>query len=320
MAGSSLFGKWFRTAPLSLFVAIQLVDLVSAQQTTEDCIIPGDSDVLGLGVRIGFYLQLFSNLILGTIRPQDASKAFLQNVFFIICLVTAAIFSSAKHQFPPGSTIACTWYPVLGYVALIPFLFRLLPKSLPTPQVVLSAAVVAVTSCFAIWFWYKGLDQIHPAQCMEPRVFLFYNCSARGNIRTLFKVLTPLLLAISILSGSSVPVFQMIYLSACVGDNMQRPESPRRIRVLVLGLVWLAFGIVAFELQLQWNHVGGINAFETTGQLIPLTFGILSVIQTICAFVGPHIIIRISSNRNIRRLAVPLRNLAVAKVTNSASV
>jgi hypothetical protein len=291
---------------------------VSAQpQTTTECIIPGDPDVLGLGVRIGFYLQLLSNLVLGTIRPQDASKGFLQNVFFIICLVTAAIFSSAKHQFPAGSTIACTWYPVLAYVAIIPFLFCLLPKSLPTPQVILSAAVGAVTSCFAIWFWYKGLDQRHPAQCMEPRVFLFFNCSAMGDVRTVFKVLTPLLLALSILSGSSIPVFHMIYLSSCLGDDLERPESPRRVRVFILGFLWLTLGIVAFELQLKWNHVDGINAFETTGQLIPLTFGSLSVLQTICAFVGPHLRINWSRNRNGRRWGIPLSNLPVLKAINS---
>jgi hypothetical protein len=254
---------------------------VSSQNNTNECLVPGDPDVLGLGVRLGFYFQLFSNLLLGTIRPNDAANAFLINVFFIIALVCAAIYSSAKGNFPPGSIIACTWYPALAYVALIPFLFRPLPRNLPYSLVILCAAVFMGTSCFAVWFWYKGLDAEHPHQCMDPRVFLFFNCSAVGNIRTVFKVLALALLVLGIVSGWSIHTFVVVALSL-PGNSSEVSEFGHR--VFALGFIWLALSIVASELQLRWNHIVGTNAVDTTGQIIPLTLGVLSVVQAMFAF------------------------------------
>jgi hypothetical protein len=267
--------------PSVLFSAF-VFKVVSAQNITNDseCQVAGDPDVLGLGVRLGFYFQLSSNLVLGTIRPEDAANAFLPNVFFVISLVCAAIYSSAKQNFPPGSIIACTWYPVLAYVALIPFLFRRLPGNL-FPQVMLCAGVIMATSCFAVWFWYRGLDEVHPDQCMEPRVFLVVNCSALGNIRTVFKVATPLLVVLSIVSAWTIKCFQYVYLSASLPDFITVGGRPR---VFLLGLIWLSVGIVASELQLKWNHIIGTNSVDTTGQIIPLALGVLSLVQTFVAF------------------------------------
>ena len=129
----------------------------------------------------------------------------------------------------------------------------------------------------------KGLDEIHPDQCMEPRVFFFYNFSALGNIRTLFKIITSVVTLIAVASGYSVFWFESICLSG--GGNLPgvvlpnpapRYVPPRRKIIFVLGSLWLAVGILASELQLHWNHVSGINSIETTGQIIPLTLGVLS--------------------------------------------
>jgi hypothetical protein len=267
-----------------LLLSTFLLKVVWAQNMTKDseCLVPGDPDVLGLGIRLGFYFQLSSNLILGTIRPDEAANAFLPNVFFVISLVCAAIYSSAKHNFPPGSIIACTWYPVLAYVALIPFLFRRLPNKL-FPQVMLCAAVIMATSCLAVWFWYRGLDEEHQDQCMEPRVFLVVNCSAVGNIRTVFKVATPLLVVLSIVSAWTIKWFQNVYLSASLPDFLT-VGAQRRVRVFLLGFIWLSVGIVASELQLKWNHIIGTNSVDTTGQIIPLALGVLSLVQTFVVF------------------------------------
>jgi len=298
-------------------------------QNSTYCPIPGDADVLGLGVRLGFYLQLFSNLLLGTVCPGDAAAAFLPNLYFILALICAAIYSSATENFPPGSIIACTWYPLMAYVALLPFLFRWhdrLPVDLPPIKLMALASVVAVASGFSTWFWYKGLNDIHPDQCMEPRVFVIVNLSALGNARTLFKVLAPLGTVIALASGYSTWWFEAAILSKLGALPDQSPYVPsRRIRVCILGLVWLAVGIVASELQLSWNHVAGVNSVETTGQIIPLTLGILSFVQTLIAFraVFKKWAMKIASGfgklvRAARRFAPPRRRLTAGASTAPA--
>ena len=64
--------------------------------------------------------------------------------------------------------------------------------------------MVALSYCISLslnaWFWMKGLDSRSENQCMEPRVFFFYNFGAYGNIRTLFKVFSLGLIAACVLS------------------------------------------------------------------------------------------------------------------------
>lgn len=47
------------------------------------------------------------------------------------------------------------------------------------------------------------------------------------------------------------------------------------------GFVWLAFYLTASELQLKWNHSAAINLVNTTGQIIPLAVGCLSLLRSI---------------------------------------
>jgi hypothetical protein len=54
------------------------------------------------------------------------------------------------------------------------------------------------------------------------------------------------------------------------------------IRTLLKGEIpYFAFYIVASELQFKWNHLDGINAVNTTGQIIPLALGTFSLIRAL---------------------------------------
>lgn len=319
------------------------------QANSSECLVPGDPDVIGLGFRLGFYFQLLSTLLLGIVRPEEAADAFIPNLFFIIGLICAAIYSSARLNYPPGSVIACTWYPVLAYVALLPLFYSHLPAKLPWYRVMMYPAVVIATCCFAIWFWFSGLDAVHPSQCMDPRVFLFYNLDAKGRVRIVFKISTILSLIIAIISGGGAILFQSISLSILPSTDLPRlchnrtdpgrevelpdsslsdgsrsaqptkgatassatdssqggatgqnkpPTHPgqarspsstevlhtkHRFRIPVLGSIFLIWGITASELQLKWNHVVGINSINTSGQVLPLVLGTLSLLYTFFA-------------------------------------
>ena len=196
---------------------------MAVQTNSTECLIRGDADVIGLGFRLGLYFQLLSTLLLGTVRPEQAADAFIPNVFFIISLVCAAIYSSSRLNFPPGAVIACTWYPLLAYVALLPLFYRRLPHKLPFYRVMMYPAVVIATSGFAVWFWYSGLDAVHSSQCMEPRVFCFANCSAKGPIRIVFRVLTIVSLIIAIISGRGVVIFQSLSLTLFLLSDSRTP-------------------------------------------------------------------------------------------------
>jgi hypothetical protein len=171
-----------------MLLVLLLAGLVSADNGDNNCQVPADPDVQGLGVRLGLYFQLLSTLLLTVVRPEEAAGTFLSTAFFLASFLIAVLYSAIQNEFPPGATISCTWYPVIVQAALVPVDF----KEYNSGQKTARAGMVALSYCISLslnaWFWMKGLDRKSENQCMEPRVFFFYNFGAYGNIRTLFKV------------------------------------------------------------------------------------------------------------------------------------
>jgi hypothetical protein len=60
------------------------------------CSLPGDSDLYGLGIRIGVYTQLLSTLITNHFLPDDVSGNSTSNLIFLCALTLAIIRSIAS--------------------------------------------------------------------------------------------------------------------------------------------------------------------------------------------------------------------------------
>jgi hypothetical protein len=384
----------------STLLALALVTaLVSADNST-NCRVPADPDTLGLGVRLGLYFQILSNLALQLIRIEESVDTFLPTAFFFTSFFIAVVYSTAHGQFAPGALIASTWYPLLFFLALLSFDFRSVKEEKKNPRMLLAVLLWHAILMLNVWFWFKGLDNVNVDQCMDPRVFFFANLDARGGVRVLFRILTlgfaialvtvfiigmmmkgptppvvvydeergdnarekdtvaklpspisapelvpraqtttdsksqddrigqklpsttidsapttstspkdlgtnePTSLGIEAISpfpsisASKIPTPQATGIStmAVVPPNVPTSQGPvlpsetpkpeegpdRENWYSALGgLVYLVLYIIATELQMRWNHLDGINSVDTTGQIIPLALGSLSLIRSI---------------------------------------
>ena len=338
-------------SPKELVLILVLVLPTSAQ--IDDCRIPADADVLGLGVRIGLYLQTASTLLVALVKPEEWAGSFISTGLFFLSFFIAVIYSVARNEFPPGAVINCTWYPVLVMTALTPIDFGLYQPGERFRRSTVYVVCVLTSGCLSIWFWFQGVDVTNEDQCMEPRVFLFYNFSAYGNVRTFFKCCSlgfVIILLIAFITGltpkpkisadnkSTVPLETVeppqtgpLALPSArtlplprTSSEHREPVSPARANILPTRLsnrkltinsllppslvrvgttlaensrnaqerakrfcwfvpsaiIWLSFYIVASELQLKWNHLDEINSVNSTGQIIPLALGCLSLFRT----------------------------------------
>ena len=130
----------------------------------------------------------------------------------------------------------------------------------------------------------------HPAQCMEPRVFFFGNFGAYGNIRTFFKALL-ILLGVCSPFCCGLLIYLFIHRLHRVAVSFEEkwtidlrgvPGSTKGTVVIFLGgaVVMVAF-MVLIELQVRWNPLEGVNSVTSTGQIVPLVVGALSIIRAI---------------------------------------
>ena len=73
---------------------------MAAQTTPEDCRVPADPDISGLGVRLGLYFQLASNIVLSTCRPSESLDSLLPTELFFTGSFIAVICSVTTGHLP----------------------------------------------------------------------------------------------------------------------------------------------------------------------------------------------------------------------------
>lgn len=92
------------------------------------------------------------------------------------------------------------------------------------------------------------------------------------NVSTLAFVGTPEMPQLSGISTRFIP--KRIYEREMAKASL----LPRWLKART-GLVAVVFFVTSSELQLRWNHLIGIDSLSTTGQIIPLTIGLLSLVR-----------------------------------------
>lgn len=64
----------------------------------DKCTIAGNSDLYGLGIRIGVYSQLLSTIVTNHFLPRSVSSNAVANLIFLLALILAVIRSVSNHQ------------------------------------------------------------------------------------------------------------------------------------------------------------------------------------------------------------------------------
>jgi hypothetical protein len=228
-------------------------------------------------------------------------------------MLFGAIFIAVWHSIlindpPPGAIIALSTLLILDLCLVVPILYIVWEH---TPGA-LKLSFWTVTFCilrwsgsaaFGLWFWFHGLGAVNMAQCMEPR-FCIYGCwSAYGNGRSFMKA-GSICLAIGIFYFWILWIVSFVYCAfyrrGTFDERWSFTDPIRELRVSqemdwepvesTSGSRWLfsikAYAQIAFELvslianielEIRSNHLDGVRGVDTTGQIIPLAVGCLSL-------------------------------------------
>lgn len=156
-----------------------------ADDNAPTCPIEGNSDLYGLGVRLGLYLQ-FIALVLA--RPS-AKRAFdainTSTIAFILANFVVLIQqSSLRELYAPEAYL-------LFYLLVPQLVVNVFGTNL---QAIDYRGVIAIllwgAFCFYYsWFWWVGLDVLKRSTCEDEFGFFFTKVSLRGWFRTFNKVI-----------------------------------------------------------------------------------------------------------------------------------
>lgn len=158
-----------------------------ADDDAPTCPIDGNSDLYGLGVRLGLYLQ-FLALVLA--RPS-ATRAFdsinTSTIAFILSNFVVLIQqTSSRELYAPEAYL-------LFYLLVPQLVVNVLGTSLK-PGALDYRGFIAIllwgAFCFYYsWFWWVGLDVLKRSTCDDEFGFFFTNVSLRGWFRTFNKAI-----------------------------------------------------------------------------------------------------------------------------------
>jgi hypothetical protein len=86
----------------------------------DNCVVPSDPDILGLGVRLGIYFQIASNIFIGLVHPKEAAGSLPITNIFMTGVFIALVHSIVNNGYTPGSMICELWLVVLDLPLLGP--------------------------------------------------------------------------------------------------------------------------------------------------------------------------------------------------------
>ncbi|KIM30565.1 hypothetical protein M408DRAFT_323343 [Serendipita vermifera MAFF 305830] len=269
----------------------------------EMCGFEGNSDMYGLGIRVGIYLQSGSFIIAELINRRSVldQLAFGNSVFqlaltigLIYMTVTSPAFEAIEAAIIVLVNMCLFSGPHVTIPELEPSLHR--PYTLSNVQEfvrywgfwVYKFTVGYVLMGYSAWFWFAGLDKLARSPCTG-FAFFFTRVDLYGWFRTLGKayVVWELLLRTFGYSAWFAGLCKSDQNESSHGGQVDE-EWIRREK----GTFWiilpafnrftiLVFSILSVELMIKWNQVAGVEDLASVGQLIAFLLGFGGIISVI---------------------------------------
>lgn len=145
------------------------------------CRFSGNSDMYGLGIRIGFYLQWYGTICASWIAKREVPGLRQSNSFFVSATFLALLIQTAKKTLRPVEIYIVLLLTFGGYLWLVPlYIWRLLIGCAPDwdpsryPRVRngrifsrLNFLLLVAVSIFQLWFWFNGVKKSAEDGCIE---------------------------------------------------------------------------------------------------------------------------------------------------------
>ncbi|KAK7184393.1 hypothetical protein PSPO01_09427 [Paraphaeosphaeria sporulosa] len=261
------------------------------------CKIEGNSDMYGLGIRLGYYFQWYGAILARWLAPSEVkSLAFSTDVFVAATFLALVILTLTDvESLEPVETYIVLLLMFGAYLALVPiYVWRLLtacdPYWDPTryPRVNLGAmsanlsfTLLIGVLVFQYWFWFDRVPDLDHRSCQQYG-FVF------GEVRLNSKASVVLHALMYFWLGLVCIYILLLKLRAMAGfpDPGAESRRPKRAHIEFLQNldVWIKIVIalavtVATELTISWNEIGGVGTLSGAGQTIPFAIGLAAIVR-----------------------------------------
>lgn len=284
------------------------------------CSIDGNSDMYGLGIRLGFYLQWIGSIIASWLAPSEVPAIrFGINVFVAATFLALVILTGRDVQ---SLEVVETYIILLltfgSYAYLVPlFAWRVLtwgnpcwdPSRWPivrqsAVESVLRTLLLSGVSSFQLWFWIARISDLNSQDCREYG-FLFSRVRLNAQWFRIVNIVLHSLVLLICLDLLCVKLLirlewirerefheEIRYVRPDQGEldrtltpHLRTPSERRKRNLQNLGstinFLVAVIVIAATELTIHWNKIHAVNAISSAGQTIPFVIGIAIMVRIV---------------------------------------
>ncbi|UNI17411.1 hypothetical protein JDV02_003753 [Purpureocillium takamizusanense] len=240
-----------------------------------ECAFDGNTDLYGLGVRLGVYGQWIATLITTVLDPDNEAAFRLLNL-----IVQASIFLGLCTE----SSRPVTASPVAAGSVITQFLLCGSLSSVTGDGIshfghasgILRTLFYTAFSAYGVWFWFVGVDAME--SCAGRSVAFFGPSSVTGWFRSLGKALSVMgLVGCLGLAAFSIHAarrrFRSGFRQGFARQGKWYPQVELSLVAASMGLIALSITVV--EYLITQNRVGAVGAdrIDSVAQLIPFLAG-----------------------------------------------
>jgi hypothetical protein len=250
---------------------------------TQNCEVQGNGDLYGLGIRVGFYAQWLSTLIVKLFIHQEIPTYRTVNLLLQLAVIVCLVFMTARRTIHSPEVMIAFWL-LIGSPSSLQW--GLIKQSGNVARL-FRVALYAALSAYECWFWFAGVDALPQMPC-ESLVFLG-GTTANGWFRWLGKVVS--------VAGLAACVGVFVWLARGYWQRRGYEEAPAHegnkskskvqerpqtdIALLAVSISVMVLSIISIEYSIIGNHLIGVNDILEPGQLIPLIVGIFGLLGTV---------------------------------------
>lgn len=123
----------------------------------DECVIQGNPDILGIGVRLGIYFRLVANLAIAFIHPDEALGSLA------MLMIISVLHSIVNYSISSAELICALWMVVLDFPVIFPIIAIVVSMDCFFVSIALAVAEVVVN-------FGRAESTAHEADFALPRV------------------------------------------------------------------------------------------------------------------------------------------------------
>lgn len=260
----------------------------------KSCQIIGDSDIYGIGIRISFYLQWASLMLAIWLAPETT-----KNIRVSTNIVSVALFINVFRSVNSDSLVLLefylvSWMTIILLLVNIPWNRALIRESLVDTSIMLGMWMIFMWA--QVYIYSKGLHIGQRAGCA---IWTWGDSTSYSSAyQNIYKNVTLKLSGTISIAFASTFYMAVAVIGMCVLGAKPATHSARyhskwstifRSILTIANAILGSISIVTVEKTIRRNHIDLSSAplFKSSGQLIALVMGILSMITVIWAHINP---------------------------------